>query len=289
MPDPSLAERSEKDAELALLTRATGNTQRLLSRCCVLHPRRPSPSRIVHCLGDPRDTSRPCRVSTSVVVSRIPGPGPPLTAAPPRVHCGATERTRPRGLHRRPSLDGRKSLCADRFTPRADFRSGFVRVDPRRSALTRVIGINMNLRQKILGAAAVAALLTTVGLGSGAMASPPTGTVTAGPATVGQLDGDNHDRLRASQDGIRLRTRVPSSVATFELTYGPNSESGWHSHQGIVVVVVKSGSVDGRPRARTRRPSASATLSPRWGPTTSATRAASPPSSRSLGSCRRTT
>ncbi len=101
----------------------------------------------------------------------------------------------------------------------------------------------MNLRQKILGAAAVAALLTTVGLGSGAMASPPTGTVTAGPATVGQLDGDNHDRLRASQDGIRLRTRVPSSVATFELTYGPNSESGWHSHQGIVVVVVKSGSV----------------------------------------------
>jgi hypothetical protein len=32
-------------------------------------------------------------------------------------------------------------------------------------------------------------------------------------------------------------------VSTFDLTYGPNSESGWHSHQGIVVVVVKSGPV----------------------------------------------
>jgi quercetin dioxygenase-like cupin family protein len=106
-----------------------------------------------------------------------------------------------------------------------------------------VIGIDMNLKHRILAAAAAAALLTTLGLASGAMASPPTGTVTAGPATSGQLDGDRHDRVRASQDGIRLKTRVPASVSTFELTYEPNSQSGWHSHQGIVVVVVKSGSV----------------------------------------------
>jgi hypothetical protein len=105
------------------------------------------------------------------------------------------------------------------------------------------IGITMNLSRRILGAAAAAALLTTLGLATNAVASPPTGTVTPGPATVGQLDGNGHDRVRASQDGIRLKTRVPASVSTFDLTYGPNSESGWHSHQGIVVVVVKSGSV----------------------------------------------
>ncbi len=101
----------------------------------------------------------------------------------------------------------------------------------------------MNLTQKVLGAATAVALLTTLGLATGAVASPPTGAVTPGAATTGQLDGDRHGRTRASQDGIRLKTRVQSSVSTFELTYGPKSSSGWHSHQGIVIVVVKSGSV----------------------------------------------
>ena len=48
---------------------------------------------------------------------------------------------------------------------------------------------------------------------------------------------------KVSQDGIELKTKTETDVTTFDLTYPPGSFSGWHAHPGIVLVVVKSGSV----------------------------------------------
>jgi hypothetical protein len=49
--------------------------------------------------------------------------------------------------------------------------------------------------------------------------------------------------MKVSQDGIELKTKSETTVTTFDLTYPPGSFSGWHSHPGIVIVVVKSGTV----------------------------------------------
>jgi quercetin dioxygenase-like cupin family protein len=48
---------------------------------------------------------------------------------------------------------------------------------------------------------------------------------------------------KAKQDKIELKTQVPATVTTFDLTYPPGGFSGWHSHPGIVIAVVKQGSV----------------------------------------------
>lgn len=46
-----------------------------------------------------------------------------------------------------------------------------------------------------------------------------------------------------SQDGITLATKTPTTVTTFDLTYEPGAYSGWHSHPGVVIAVVQSGTV----------------------------------------------
>ncbi len=59
-------------------------------------------------------------------------------------------------------------------------------------------------------------------------------------AFTGTIDGRTHIK----QDKVSLTTKSSTDVAVFTLTYPPHSYSGWHSHPGIVVAVVESGSVD---------------------------------------------
>ncbi|MCU1442843.1 MAG: cupin [Cryobacterium sp.] len=59
----------------------------------------------------------------------------------------------------------------------------------------------------------------------------------------GVLDGSSRHPMKVSQDGIELKTKSETTVTTFDLIYPPGSFSGWHSHPGIVIVVVKSGTV----------------------------------------------
>jgi len=98
----------------------------------------------------------------------------------------------------------------------------------------------------------LAALLTSsavslgcLSVGSIALATPPadpplTPITDPNPPIIGLLDG----RTKAKNDGIELRTRTDTNVAAFELTYPVGSFSGWHSHPGIVIAVVKSGTVN---------------------------------------------
>ncbi|MGW6130057.1 hypothetical protein ACWFNE_08535 [Cellulomonas sp. NPDC055163] len=85
--------------------------------------------------------------------------------------------------------------------------------------------------------------------GSTAVATPPAPSPSAPSSAnlvTGELAGSENGPAKVSQDGIELKTKTPTTVTTFELTYPVGSYSGWHSHPGIVVAVVKEGVVERR-------------------------------------------
>ena len=97
----------------------------------------------------------------------------------------------------------------------------------------------MNLRAKALITAGVV-LLSGMSLGTVALATPPSNPPPAATnLVIGTIDG----RTQIKQDHIELKTKSSTKVASFTLTYPPGSYSGWHSHPGIVVAIVKSGTV----------------------------------------------
>jgi quercetin dioxygenase-like cupin family protein len=98
-----------------------------------------------------------------------------------------------------------------------------------------------------------AMLLTTAGLVGPALATPgtpppnnPAPEVPANPqapgsllAVLGTVDGP----VKARQDGITLRAKDGFQVRNFILNYPAHSNSGWHSHPGLVIANVIEGSV----------------------------------------------
>lgn len=100
----------------------------------------------------------------------------------------------------------------------------------------------MKRRTRIAGAVTLA-LACTIGLGTVASATPGSGNVVPTDAASGILDGSDRGPTKVKQDGIELKTKSETEITTFDLTYPPGSFSGWHSHPGIVLVVVKTGSV----------------------------------------------
>jgi len=78
-----------------------------------------------------------------------------------------------------------------------------------------------------------------VALTGAALATPP-----AGFTTTLLARGTTRD-LHAKHDGIRLSSRhgVPADVAVATVTIDPGGSSGWHHHPGVVLVVVRSGTV----------------------------------------------
>jgi quercetin dioxygenase-like cupin family protein len=102
----------------------------------------------------------------------------------------------------------------------------------------------MKLRAKAVATASVVAL-SCVTMGSVASATgqskpPPVRTVSTEITSTGTIEGRTHIK----QDKIELKTKSSSLVTAFTLVYPPGSYSGWHSHPGIVVAIVTSGSVD---------------------------------------------
>ncbi|HEY8721090.1 cupin domain-containing protein [Pengzhenrongella sp.] len=100
----------------------------------------------------------------------------------------------------------------------------------------------MNRTKKVFAASAMALIVGGFGFAAVAQAAPGQGTVATNSFT-GVLDGSASDSTKATQDGVTLKTTAETSVTTFDLTYPPGSYSGWHSHPGIVIAVVRSGSV----------------------------------------------
>ena len=91
----------------------------------------------------------------------------------------------------------------------------------------------------VLAAALVGGVYVSSAGATPPSADPPEATGLAS----GTLDDSSRRMLRVVQDRVELKVKQPTSVATFTLTYEPGEFSGWHSHPGIVIAVVQSGSV----------------------------------------------
>src|SRR4051794_3164450 len=76
------------------------------------------------------------------------------------------------------------------------------------------------------------------GFAAYALATPSSGQHPTTPA-IGTLAADQ----QVNTDRLKFQTKDPADVATFSVTYDPLGFSGWHTHPGIVFVVVGSGSV----------------------------------------------
>jgi quercetin dioxygenase-like cupin family protein len=69
-------------------------------------------------------------------------------------------------------------------------------------------------------------------------ATPPSGQHPSVP-TIGALD----ETIVVNTDRIKFQTKDPTDVATYSVTYEGGGFSGWHTHPGILLVTVQSGSV----------------------------------------------
>ena len=76
------------------------------------------------------------------------------------------------------------------------------------------------------------------GFAAYALASPPSGQHPTTPA-IGTLAAPQ----QVNTDRLKFQTKDAADVATFSVTYDAQGFSGWHTHPGIVFVVVQSGSV----------------------------------------------
>jgi quercetin dioxygenase-like cupin family protein len=86
----------------------------------------------------------------------------------------------------------------------------------------------------------LAAMIGGAAIGVGvALATAPSGSRTVDYAATGALP----EAVHFNADGVKMQTKDPTDVVTQAITYAPGASSGWHSHVGIVVVVVKDGSV----------------------------------------------
>ncbi len=65
-----------------------------------------------------------------------------------------------------------------------------------------------------------------------AVATPQTGDVSRNELAVGKV-----------LDDMDIQTGEPSDVRVQQITFGPGSNSGWHTHPGPEIAVVKAGSL----------------------------------------------
>jgi quercetin dioxygenase-like cupin family protein len=65
-----------------------------------------------------------------------------------------------------------------------------------------------------------------------AVATPQTGDVSRNELAIGKV-----------LDDIDVQTSEPSDVRVQQITFGPGSSSGWHTHPGPEIAVVKAGSL----------------------------------------------
>lgn len=103
------------------------------------------------------------------------------------------------------------------------------------------------MQRKRLAAVALAVTVGTVAVGT-AIATPGTGILGAPILARGTLEAEHshhghghHGHHKSKRDTIRLQR--PSDVAVQQVTIAPGGTTGWHSHPGPAVVIVKSGSL----------------------------------------------
>ena len=90
--------------------------------------------------------------------------------------------------------------------------------------------------KKTVVLAAVA--LVAVALAGIALGTPPIGGIGMPP-----VRGATDDKFKVKNDLLDFKTKGPIDIVQQSLTLQPGGHSGWHSHAGPVLVIVKSGTV----------------------------------------------
>jgi quercetin dioxygenase-like cupin family protein len=85
---------------------------------------------------------------------------------------------------------------------------------------------------------ALLVILTLAAVTTTVSASPPSGQ-TPSNLVIGRLS----DPINVNVDNIKFRSNDSTDIAMFTVTYSAGGYSGWHTHPGILFVVVVSGSV----------------------------------------------
>jgi quercetin dioxygenase-like cupin family protein len=87
------------------------------------------------------------------------------------------------------------------------------------------------------------AVVTALAVVGTALATP--GSVAVTTFVRATLDANKpHDGVKAySGDQVKLHTKGATDVAVQMITSPPGGSSGWHSHPGVVLVAVQSGTV----------------------------------------------
>jgi quercetin dioxygenase-like cupin family protein len=88
------------------------------------------------------------------------------------------------------------------------------------------------------------AVVTALAVAGTALATMPSG-ITVTTFVRATLDANKpHGGVKAySGDRVKLQTKGATDVATQTITSPPGGSSGWHSHPGVVLVAVQSGTV----------------------------------------------
>jgi quercetin dioxygenase-like cupin family protein len=84
--------------------------------------------------------------------------------------------------------------------------------------------------RRLIVVAAAAVIALTIGLASAALASSTSGTITGTVIGVGSM-----------KTGMGLAVHPGTNTIIQQLTFGPHSSTGWHSHPGKTLVTVQSG------------------------------------------------
>jgi hypothetical protein len=99
------------------------------------------------------------------------------------------------------------------------------------------------MQHKRLTAVALAVTVGAAAVGT-AIATPGSGIVSAPILARGTLEADHghHGQKYRHHKPVEITLQRPSDVAVQQVTIAPGGSTGWHSHPGPAVVIVKSGS-----------------------------------------------
>jgi hypothetical protein len=87
-----------------------------------------------------------------------------------------------------------------------------------------------------------AAILATAAIGASATAA--LASHTSSGVTFTTLTTQNfNEAVQINSDRIKFQTKDPTIVRMQSATWNANSTSGWHSHPGVIIGVVTSGSI----------------------------------------------
>ena len=96
----------------------------------------------------------------------------------------------------------------------------------------------MKRKRTRVAALAVFAIVAAATVTAIALASPGTSTSTT-LAPRSTLSAS----VQVNQERIKFQTKDPTDLVSQQVTFAPGTYSGWHHHPGVILVLVKTGTV----------------------------------------------